>query len=151
MTKSPFFCSGCQTIGEIDEEETETGEEEESIEASKEHLRDKTKPHFSLAKMQAIPPHKDNEAKRVLYDLMDKVENKVRHFRRECWAITIEVLADHLGLMTNPWKYSLPGETWKGPIDKPNYPGFQQLKEYIQSTGLVEEYIEAAKKELAEE
>lgn len=78
---------------------------------------------------------------------MNEVERKVRHFRKECWNITIELLADHLGIIENPWKYSLPKVKWAGPISKPVYPGFQKLKEQIKVTGLVEAYIKAAKKE----
>lgn len=83
--------------------------------------------------------------KRTLLELMEAVEHKVHHFRRECWNITIELLADHLGLMENPWKYSLPHVKWAGPIGKPNYPGFKELKDYISKTGLIEEYVTAAK------
>jgi hypothetical protein len=103
---------------------------------------DKTQPHFSLKEMRAIPPYKG--PKRALVELMDEVERKVHHFRKECWNITIELLADHLGLMTNPLKYSLPNVKWAGPISKPSYPGFQQLKEQI-STNLIEAYITEAK------
>jgi hypothetical protein len=102
-------------------------------------------PRFSLKEMRAIPPYKG--PKRVLVELMDEVERKVHHFRKECWNITIELLADHLGIIENPWKYSLPNVKWAGPIGKPNYPQFQQLKEHIRKTGLIEAYIEACKKE----
>jgi len=102
-------------------------------------------PRFSLKEMRAIPPYKG--PKRALFELMNEVERTVHHFRKECWNITIELLADYLGLMTNPWKYSLPNVKWAGPISKPSYPQFQQLKEHIQKTGLIEAYIKTAKKE----
>jgi len=106
--------------------------------------------------MRAIPPYKG--PKKALVELMDEVEMKVHHFRKECWNITIELLADHLGIIENPWKYSLPNLdpasgsgkmllTAKIPKSKPVYPQFQQLKEHIQKTGLIEAYIKAAKKE----
>jgi len=95
--------------------------------------------------MRAIPPYKG--PKKVLVELMNEVERKVHHFRKECWNVTIELLADHLGLMINPWKYSLPNVKWTGPISKPNYPQFQQLKQHIQKTGLIEQYIKEAKEE----
>jgi len=106
---------------------------------------DKTQPHFSLKEMRAIPPYKG--PKKALVELMNEVERQVHHFRKECWNITIELLADHLGIIENPWKFSLPNVKWAGPISKPNYPQFQQLKEHIQKTGLTEAYIKAAKKE----
>jgi hypothetical protein len=107
-------------------------------------LRD-PQPHFSLKEMRPIPHYKG--PKRALVDLLDEVDLKVRHFRRECWNITIELIADHLELMTNPWKYSLPNVKYAGPVSKPNYPGFQELKKHIQKTGLIEAYVEAAKEE----
>jgi hypothetical protein len=106
---------------------------------------DKTQPHFSLKEMMAIPPYKG--PKRALVELMNEVERQVHHFRKECWNITIELLADHLGIIENPWKFSLPNVKWAGPISKPSYPQFQQLKEDVQKTGLIEAYIKAAKKE----
>jgi hypothetical protein len=104
---------------------------------------DKTQPHFSLKEMRAIPPYKG--PKRALVELMNEVERQVHHFRKECWDITVELLADHLGIIENPWKYSLPNVKWAGPISKPNYPQFQQLKQHIQKTGLIEQYIKEAK------
>jgi len=106
---------------------------------------DKTQPHFSLKEMRAIPPYRG--PKRVLADLMHEVEMKVHLFRKECWNITIELLADHLGIIESPWKYSLPNEKWNGPKSKPNYPQFQQLKQHIQKTGLIEQYIKEAKEQ----
>jgi len=109
-------------------------------------------PRFSLKEMRAIPPYKG--PKRALVELMDEVERKVHHFRKECWNITIELLADHLGIIENPWKYSLPNfdpasgsSMFIVKAQKPNYPQFQELKEHIQKTGLIEAYIKAAKKE----
>jgi len=106
---------------------------------------DKTQPHFSLKEMRAIPPYKG--PKKVLVQLMNEVERQVHHFRKECWNITIELLADHLGIIENPWKFSLPNVKWAGPISKPNYPQFQELKQHIQKTGLIEQYIKEAKEE----
>jgi len=102
--------------------------------------------------MRAIPPYKG--PKRALVELMDEVERKAHHFRKECWNITIELLADHLGIIENPWKYSLPNfdpasgsSMFIVKAQKPNYPQFQELKKHIQTTGLIETYIKAAKKE----
>jgi len=109
-------------------------------------------PRFSLEKMRAIPPYKG--PKRALVELMEEVERKVHHFRKECWNITIELLADHLEIIENPWKYSLPNfdpASGSGMFvvkaQKPNYPQFQELKKHIQTTGLIEAYIKSAKKE----
>lgn len=109
---------------------------------------DKTKPHFSLKEVRPIPPYKG--PKRAFVELLNEVDLKVRHYRRECWNIAIELIADYLELMTNPWKYSLPDRKWAGLISKPSYSGFQELKEHIQKTGLVETYVKAAKEEPAD-
>ena len=112
-------------------------------EASQEHLRDKTEPHFSLKEMKAIPPYRG--PKRVFVELMDEVSLKIHHFRREVWNVSIELIADHLGLMENPWKYSLPNVKWKGPVSKPGYSGYQELKPKIEKTGLIEQFINEAR------
>lgn len=100
-------------------------------------------PRFSLKKKKAILPFKG--PKKALYELMNEVEMKVHHFRKECWNITIELLAEDLGLLSNPWKYSIPDSKWTGPVSKPSYAGFQQLKEHIDKTQLIESYIKQAK------
>jgi len=76
--------------------------------------------------------------------LMETVEHKVHHFRKDCWNITLELLADYLGLMNNPWRCSLPNVTWKGAISKPSYQGLEELKNQI-PVDLIEAYIAAAK------
>lgn len=76
--------------------------------------------------------------------LMDEVEHKVHHFRKDCWNITLELLADYLGLMNNPWRYSLPNVTWKGAISTPSYRGLEELKKQI-PVDLIEAYVAAAK------
>jgi hypothetical protein len=91
-----------------------------------------------------IEANRPAAAKKALLELMDAVEMKVHHFRKECWNFMIELIADHVGLMQNPWKYSLPDVKWKGPISKPSYHGFQELKKQI-PTELIEDYIKTAK------
>jgi hypothetical protein len=101
------------------------------------------KPQFSLKDMRLIPPYKG--PKQALYDLLDEVYVKVHLFRHECWNIMIELIADQLGIIETPWKYSVPDLKWVGPTSKPNYAGFQELKKKIQPTGLIESYVEQAK------
>ena len=76
--------------------------------------------------------------------LMETVENKVHHFRKDCWNITLELLADHLGLMDNPWRYSVPNVAWKGDVSEPSYHGLGELKKQV-PVDLIEAYIAAAK------
>ena len=84
------------------------------------------------------------DPKRALLELVDEVEHKVHHFRRECWNITLELIAEHLGLFASPWKYSLPNKVWKGPVSKPSYHGLNELKTKI-PVDLIDAYIIAAK------
>jgi hypothetical protein len=101
------------------------------------------KPHFSLREMRPIPAARG--PKRRFLELMDEVEMKAHMFRKDSWNITLEVLADYLGLMQNPWKYSLPNLKWKGPISKPSYRGLEELKQKI-PVELIEQYIAEAKR-----
>lgn len=106
---------------------------------------DKLKPLLDKIGVTArIEANRPAAAKKALLELMNAVEIKVRHFRKECWNFTIELIADHLGLMQNPWKYSLPDVKWAGPISKPSFHGFQELKKQI-PTELIEDYVKAAK------
>jgi hypothetical protein len=75
---------------------------------------------------------------------MDEVEMKVHTFRKDSWNITLELLADHLELMQNPWKYSMPNQKWTGPISKPSYRGLDELKQKT-PVELIEAYIAEAK------
>ena len=84
------------------------------------------------------------DPKHAFRALMETVENKVHHFRKDCWNITLELLADHLGLMSNPWRYSAPNVVWKGATSEPSYHGLKELKKQI-PVGLIEAYIAAAK------
>jgi hypothetical protein len=84
------------------------------------------------------------DPKRALLQLMDEVSCRVHRFRKDVWNVTVELLGDHLGLMENPWKYSLPGKQCKSPISKPSYSDFGELKRKI-SPEMIEAYIVAAK------
>jgi len=98
----------------------------------------------ALIKRVKYKRYAQGDPKRALLELMDEVEQRVHHFRKECWNITIELLADHLGLFETPWKYSQPKVKWTGPVSKPSYHGLKELKEKI-PVGLIDAYIAAAK------
>ena len=98
----------------------------------------------ALIKRVKYKRYAQGDPKRALLELMDEVEQKVHHFRKECWNITIELLADHLGLFENPWKYSQPSVKWSGPVSKPSYHGLKEVKEKV-PVDLIDAYIAAAK------
>ena len=83
------------------------------------------------------------DPKRALLALIDEVSLKIHRYRKDVWNVTIELLADYLGLMTDPWKYSLP-EHKAVPPSKPSYSGLKELKEKIPKE-LIEAYVIAAK------
>jgi hypothetical protein len=97
----------------------------------------------ALIKRVKYKRYAQGDPKRALLELMDEVEQKVHRFRKECWNTTIELLADRLGLLENPWKYSLPKVKWTGPVSKPNGE-LKELKEKI-PVDLIDAYIAAAK------
>lgn len=101
------------------------------------------KPHFSLREKRPIPAARG--PKRCLLELMDEVEMKIHMFRKDSWNITLELLANHLGLMQQPWKYSLPNLKWTGKISKPSYRGLEELEQKI-PVSLIEAYIAEAKR-----
>ena len=101
-----------------------------------------TGPRWSLKEMKAIPPYRG--PKKALVDLLDEVESKLHLFRKECWNITCELIADHLGIIKTPWKYSIPDAEWTDPLGKPSYHNFKQLKEQI-NPYLIETYVRDAK------
>ena len=107
-------------------------------------MTESSKQLVALMKRVKYSQYAQGDPKRALLELMDEVEQKVHHFRKECWNITVELLADRLGLFENPWKYSLPGVKWTGPVSKPSYHGLKELKKKI-PVDLIDAYIAAAK------
>lgn len=83
------------------------------------------------------------DPKRALLKIMDEVSCRLHRYRKDVWNVTIELLADHLGIIENPWKYSTPDKEYKGPVSKTSNE-LAEIKPKI-PTELIEAYIVAAK------
>jgi hypothetical protein len=135
---------------------------------------DRTKPHFSLKEMWPIPPYKGPKA--ILYEMFHEIDLKSHFGYRRSWEILIELLAHHLGITVNPWLYSKPSMDIQYTEDKTNpmirlgfrqnqglyaprlrmswkqYPTqiageTRQLLDRFEKTGLLEQYVLAARAE----
>jgi len=88
--------------------------------------------------------------KAALYAMLKEIEHKAYYGYRWSWEILIELIADHLGIISEPWKYAFPGATVRydnmikqGWI-KQTHTQYPELAKYFNQTGLMEEYIAAA-------
>lgn len=89
------------------------------------------------------------DAKQLFKGIMDEVYHIDRHSVRRSWETAVELVADHLGIIEEPWRYSLPdlpkNPRFKGEI-KPARRGVpRDLAEHVRRTGLIEEFVEAAR------
>jgi hypothetical protein len=52
---------------------------------------------------------KEGDPKETLYALLEEIEQSTGYSGRDSWNIMVELIADHLGIIRDPWRYSLPG------------------------------------------
>jgi len=92
---------------------------------------------------------KEGDAKQLFKGIMDEIYHATGHSTRRCWEIAIELVADHLGIIDEPWRYSLPdlpkSRLFKGEIKPARREVPKDLAERVRQTGLIEEFVEAAK------
>ena len=92
---------------------------------------------------------KEGDAKQLFKGIMDEIYHTSGHSSRRCWEMAIELVADHLGIIDEPWRYSLPdlpkSHLFKGEIKSARREVPPQLAERVRQTGLIEEFVEAAK------
>ena len=91
--------------------------------------------------------------KAALEAMLEEIEHKHYYGYRRSWDILVELIADHLGIIAEPWKYSLPKATvvydnmkrlgWIRQTQT-TYP---ELAKHIENTGLMEEYIASAERD----
>lgn len=91
--------------------------------------------------------------KAALYAMLEYIERKHWYGYRRSWEILIDVMADRLGIIAEPWKYALPGVTVRydnmikqGWIKqkKTQYP---DLAKHFKQSGMMEEYLAAAQRD----
>lgn len=92
---------------------------------------------------------KEGDPKKILQAIMEELYHTTGHYYRRCWEMTLELLADTLGILNEPWRYSLPdlptSPLFKGKIMQVKRGVPKDLAEHVRETGLVEEYIVAAR------
>jgi hypothetical protein len=52
---------------------------------------------------------KEGDPKETLYALLEEIEQSTGYSGRDSWNIMVELIADYLGIIRDPWRYSLPG------------------------------------------
>jgi hypothetical protein len=94
---------------------------------------------------------KEGDAKKILNALLDEIEAETGYSGRRSWDILVELIADALGIIDEPWRYSLPDMPCS-PLFRGNSASLKgkrrvsdKLVEHIRKTGLIEEFIVAAK------
>ncbi|MEM3551880.1 MAG: hypothetical protein QXV01_12415, partial [Candidatus Bathyarchaeia archaeon] len=92
---------------------------------------------------------REGDAKQLFKGIMDEVYHVTGHSTRRCWEIALGLVADHLGIIDEPWRYSLPdlpkSPLFKGEIKPAKCEVPKDLTERVRQTGLIEEFVEAAR------
>jgi hypothetical protein len=52
---------------------------------------------------------KEGDPKEALYALIEEIEHSTGYRGRDSWNIAVELIADRLGIIRDPWRYSIPG------------------------------------------
>jgi len=95
---------------------------------------------------------REGDPKEALIALLEEIWQSTGYSGKDAWNIAVELIADHLGIIRDPWRYSLPGFQ-KSPLFKGREAFSKQsfklsdkvLKVKEQCAELVEMYVEAAK------
>jgi len=95
---------------------------------------------------------REGDPKKALYALLEEIEHSTGYSGRDSWNIMVELIADHLGIIKDPWRYSLPGfqnePLFKGreAFSKQSFKISERaLKLKDRVAELVEIYVEAAR------
>ncbi|MGB9672475.1 MAG: hypothetical protein ACPLZY_04950, partial [Candidatus Norongarragalinales archaeon] len=92
---------------------------------------------------------KEGNAKQLFKGIMDEIYHASGHSTRRCWEMALELVADHLGIIDEPWRYSLTdlpkSPLFKGEIKPARREVPNDLAEKVRQTGLIEEFVEAAR------
>jgi hypothetical protein len=85
---------------------------------------------------------KEGDPKETLYALLEEIEQSTGYSGRDSWNIMVELIADYLGIIRDPWRYSLPGFQ--------NEPYFKGREAYSKQTFKISERTLKVKERCAE-
>jgi hypothetical protein len=85
---------------------------------------------------------KEGDPKETLYALLEEIQQATGYSGRDSWNIMVELIADHLGIIRDPWRYSLPGFQ--------NEPYFKGREAYSKQTFKISERTLKVKERCAE-
>jgi len=85
---------------------------------------------------------KEGDPTKILYALIDEIEHSTGYSGRDSWNIAVELIADYLGIIRDPWRYSLPGFQ--------NEPYFKGREAYSKQTFKISERALKVKERCAE-
>jgi hypothetical protein len=95
---------------------------------------------------------REGDPKETLYALLEEIEQATGYIGRDSWNIMVELIADYLGIIKDPWRYSLPGfqnePLFKGKeaFNKQTFTISERaLKVKERCAELVEMYVESAR------
>jgi len=94
---------------------------------------------------------REGDSKKILYTMLEEVEHETSYSGRDSWNMVVELIADAIGIIDEPWRYSLP-DMPRSPLFRGNSASLKgkrrvsdKLVEHIRKTGLIEEFVVAAK------
>jgi len=112
-------------------------------------MKEKSSLEILLRRARLRRAREGGEAKKLFKGIIDELHQTSGHNYRRCWEMAIELVADYLGILDEPWKYSLPdlpkSRIFKGEIKPPKRCVPKDLAERVRRSGLTEEFVEAAK------
>jgi hypothetical protein len=63
----------------------------------------------ALLRKVRLSKAKEGDPKEALYALIEEIEHSTGYSGKDSWNIAVELIADYLGIIRDPWRYSIPG------------------------------------------
>ncbi|MGQ9539405.1 MAG: TRM11 family SAM-dependent methyltransferase [Candidatus Bathycorpusculaceae bacterium] len=112
-------------------------------------MEGKTPLEVLLRRVRLKMAREGGEAKNLFKGIIDEVRQGSGYDHRRCWELSLELVAEELGILDEPWRYSLPdlpkSPHFKGNIKPVKREVPKDLAERVRQTGLIEEFVEAAR------
>jgi hypothetical protein len=71
----------------------------------------------ALLRKVRLSKAKEGDPKQALYALIEEIKHSTGYSGRDSWNIAVELIADYLGIIRDPWRYSIP-EMQNSPLFK---------------------------------